>query len=71
MLIAAMRSFVYGLAFMAYHILNSALGLVSKVTHLTPFDQSELSILGIPPTASPKVRPGRHPWVNRPSVSRR
>ena len=52
-------------------LLNSVSGLVSKVWYRIPFDQSELSISKIPPTDSPTVRPGRHPRVNRPSISRR
>jgi hypothetical protein len=35
--------------------------LVSRVLCRITFDQSELSITRIPPTASPNVRPGRHP----------
>ena len=45
--------------------------LVSRVWCRITFDQSELSVTRIPPTASPKVRPGPHPWVNKPSFSRR
>jgi hypothetical protein len=51
--------------------LNSVSDLVSKVWYRIPFDQSELPISEIPPTDWPKVRPGRHPSVNRPSASRR
>jgi hypothetical protein len=36
-----------------------------------PLDRSELSTLGIPPTDSPTVQPGRHPWVHRPSITSR
>jgi hypothetical protein len=41
--------------------LNSVSGLVTKIWCRIPCDQSELSITRIPPTASPKVRPGRDP----------
>ena len=41
--------------------LNSVSGLVSKIRHRIPFDQSEPSILRIPPTDSQKVRLGRDP----------
>ncbi len=51
--------------------LNSVSGLVSKIWYRIPFDQSELSISKIPLTDSPRVRPGRDPGVNTPSVSRR
>ena len=51
--------------------LNSVSGLVLKIWYLIPFDQSELCISSIPPTDPPPVRPGRDPWVNRPSISRR
>ena len=37
---------------------NSVSGLVSKLTVRSPFDQSELSKAKIPPTESPKIRPG-------------
>ena len=39
--------------------LNSVAGLVSKIWYRTPFDQSELSNLGISPTHSPKVQQTR------------
>ena len=39
---------------------KSVSNLVSKVWCRVAFDQSELSITRIPPTASPKVRPDRH-----------
>jgi hypothetical protein len=42
-------------------MLNSVSGLVSKFWYRIPFDQSELSISKIPPTDSPKVRPGYDP----------
>jgi hypothetical protein len=42
-------------------VLNSVSGLVSITWYRILFDQSELSISEIPPTDSPKVRPGRHP----------
>jgi len=51
--------------------LTSVSGLVKTIRYRIPFDQSELSILRIPPTVLPTIRPGRHPWVNRPSMSRR
>ena len=51
------------------YLLNSVSDLVSRAWCRITFDQSELSTLRIPPTASPKVRPGRHHWVNRPSIS--
>jgi len=41
--------------------LNSVSGLVSMMWYRIPFNQSELSISKIPPTDSPKVRPGRDP----------
>jgi len=46
-------------------------GIEGMVSKRSPFVQSELSNSNIPPTGSPEFRPGRHPWVNRPSVSRR
>jgi hypothetical protein len=39
--------------------LNSVSGLATKMWYRIPFDQSELSISKLPPTHSPKVRPGR------------
>jgi len=41
--------------------LNSVSGLVSKLWYRSPFNQSELPVSKIPPTDSPKVRPGREP----------
>ena len=50
-----------GLTRRPVYSLNSVSGLVSKICQLKPFYQSELSSLGILPTDSPKVRPGRQP----------
>jgi len=52
----------------ACHV-NSVSDLVSRAWCRITFDQSELSSLNSPPTASPEVRPGRHHWVNRPPIS--
>jgi len=41
--------------------LNSVSGLVSMIWYRIPFDQSELSISNIPPTDSPRARPGCDP----------
>ena len=41
--------------------LTSVSGLVSKVWYRIPFDQSKLYVSEIPPTDSPKVRPGYDP----------
>ena len=35
--------------------------MVSQMWYRIPFDQSELSVSKIPPTDSPKFRPGRDP----------
>jgi len=51
--------------------LNSLSGLVSKIWYRIPVDQSEPSKANIPPTKYPVDRPGRDPWLNRPSISRR
>jgi len=40
------------------HTANSVSGLVSKIRYRIPFDQSDPSISNIPPTDSPKIRPG-------------
>jgi len=42
-------------------MLISVSGLVSNVWYRIPFDQSQLSVSKIPPTDSPKVRPGYDP----------
>jgi hypothetical protein len=43
----------------------------SDTWYRIPFDHSTLSISKIQSTDSPTVRPGRNPWISRPSNSRR